>query len=41
MIDFYQAFGVYNISDVKNKSRETLLNDLNAVGAGGKPFKIR
>ncbi|MBR5863522.1 MAG: hypothetical protein IKY76_03090 [Alistipes sp.] len=41
MIDFYQAFGVHNISQVKHKSRETLLNDLNAVGAGGKPFKKR
>ncbi len=38
MINFHQAFGTHNISDVENKSREALLQDLKAVGAGGKPY---
>lgn len=41
MIDFYQAFGAHNIADVENRSNDALRKDLEAVGCGGKPFKIR
>ncbi len=41
MVNFYQTFGAYNISDVENRSNQSLLEDINAIGAGGKKFVIR
>ena len=41
MVNFYQTFGAYNISDVEKKSRNELLSALDKVGAGGKEYKIK
>ena len=41
MVNFYQTFGAYNISDVENMSSQALLDHINAVGAGGKEYQIK
>lgn len=41
MVNFYQTFGKYNISDVEKKSNSELLNALDKVGAGGKKYVIK
>lgn len=41
MVNFYQTFGAYNISDVEKKSRQELLEQLDKVGVGGKAYNIR
>ena len=41
MVNFYQTFGRYNISDIENKSLESLKNEIEKVGAGGKKYVIK
>ena len=41
MVNFYQTFGKYNISEVEQKSNSELLNALDKVGAGGKKYVIK
>lgn len=41
MVNFYQTFGAYNISDVESRSNQSLLDDINSIGAGGKKYVIR
>lgn len=41
MVNFYQTFGAYNIADVENRSKQSLLDDINSIGAGGKKYMIR
>lgn len=41
MVNFYQTFGAYNISDVENRGNKALLKDIKEIGAGGKKYIIR
>lgn len=41
MVNFYQTFGKYNISDVENRSNADLKSELDKVGVGGKEYQIK
>lgn len=41
MVNFYQTFGRYNISDVENRSNADLKSELDKVGVGGKKYVIK
>ena len=40
IVKFYQTFGVYNITDLENKSLRKLKKALIDIGAGGKEYHI-